>query len=175
MTTEHHPAKSETGAHNHPPRPAAIGAEAECIHPISDIQYPTSGPPAASGAEAECIEAAWEIQVVLEEEAEALKRFAGADLLKLISWKEFLVGEFSQKLDRLRTTPGAPLAVSASLKAILGKIDALNRSNKYFIQSSLSHWQDLLSLLGPSGYGPAAEEVKSGSRPPKGLAFSREI
>lgn len=126
-------------------------------------------------AENECIETARQLQLVLEEEAEKIKRFAGSELIEVISRKEFLIGELSQRLSGLESAPGARPAVSGPLKAVLEKIDALNRSNRHFIQNALSHWRDMLSLLCPAGYGPGAERTKGGARPPKGLAFSREI
>ncbi len=131
--------------------------------------------PENGGAGTECLQTARELQLVLEEEAEKLKRFAGAELLEVISRKEFLVEELSQKLGALKKTADTQPAIPASLKAVLEKIDALNRSNKNFIQNSLAHWQDLLSLLCPAGYGPTAEGKTGIARPPKGLAFSREI
>ena len=131
--------------------------------------------PQNGDAGTECIEIARELLLVLEEEAEKLKLFAGAELLEVISRKEFLVEELSQKLGPLKSTAGSQHAVPAPLKTLLEKIDALNRSNKHFIQNSLSHWQDLLSLLCPVGYGPSAEGKTGGANPPKGLAFSREI
>ncbi len=126
-------------------------------------------------AETECIETARQLQTVLEEEAEKLKNFAGSELIEVISRKEFLVGELSQRLGSLDKEPGTRPSISAHLKAVLERIDRLNRSNRHFIENSLSHWRDMLSILCPAGYGPKAERTTSPARTPKGLAFSREI
>ena len=125
--------------------------------------------------ELECIGAARELQMVLEEESELLRRFAGAELVRLLSRKEFSIEDLFNKLEGLKASRGGKNAVTGPLREILEKIEAMNRSNRIFIQSSLSHWQDLLSLLCPTGYGPTAEMGKSGTPAPKGLSFSREI
>ncbi len=126
-------------------------------------------------AETECIDTAVQLQFVLEEEAEKLKRFAGAELIEVISRKEFLVEELSQRLGRLKPEPNARPTVSANLKAVLERIDSLNRSNRHFIQNSLSHWRDMISILCPAGYGPKAERTTASAEARKGMAFSREI
>lgn len=125
--------------------------------------------------ESECLSAARELHQVLKEEADILRRFAKADLLRLISRKELLINELGQKLECLKKADGRRVSISASLIDLLGKIDKLNRSNRFFIQRSLAHWQDLLSIFIPSGYRPSGRSSKPGSAAPRGFAFSREV
>jgi flagellar biosynthesis/type III secretory pathway chaperone len=122
-------------------------------------------------AESECLLAAQELHRVLQEEADILRRFAKADLLHVISKKEFLLNELGQKLQSLKDADEQAMSISGPLKDILKKIDQVNRSNRLFIQRSLGYWQDLLSIFIPSGYGRS----RSGSAVPRGFAFSREV
>lgn len=131
-----------------------------------------AAPGAVDAIEVECIAAATELQTVLEEEAQLLKRFAGAELVRLLSRKEFSVRELSGRLADLKRAKGDGCKAGAPLRKMLAKIDRLNRANDIFIQGSLAHWRELLSLLRPAAYGPGAE--KGLKPPPKGLSFRRE-
>ena len=126
-------------------------------------------------AETECLATARELNQVLEQEADILKRFAKDELLKLIPGKEFLINELGQKLQGLKNTGGEVLSISQPLKDLLEKISRLNGSNRVFIQRSLAHWQDFLSVLIPSRYRPPGGNPGSYPAIPRGLSFSREV
>ncbi|MEN6441093.1 MAG: hypothetical protein ABFD97_21200 [Syntrophobacter sp.] len=123
--------------------------------------------------ETECLTAALELQSILEEESLILKRFGGTELLPLISRKQFSICELARKLDSLRPSQNNDFAISEPLKQTLRKIQAMNHSNRYFIQDSLSLCQDLLSILRPQGYGPA--DGAKAPHAPKGRSFNREV
>ena len=100
---------------------------------------------------------ALELLEVLREEAEILRRFAGAELLRLVPKKEYLVSELEWKLEAAREAGEGFLPASDSFKALLREISKLNTSNGVFIEKSLSYWQDLFSIFSPPGYGPAGK------------------
>ena len=130
-------------------------------------------PFAENPAEAECLTAARELHAVLKEESDVLKRFDGNELLGVIARKEYLICDLGSKLGLLSQTGALP--VSKPLRALLGEIEKTNSENRFFIQKSLTHWQDLLSIFCPSVYGPAGEVPQPGPPSAKGFAFSREI
>lgn len=134
---------------------------------------PVAGQPSGNTAESECLATARELHLVLREESGILKRFAGSELLQVIAKKEFLICDLGNKLGSLTQTGRVPVA--SPLGDILGEIDRMNNANRFFIEKSLEHWQDLLSLFCPSGYGPTGETQRSGPPSAKGYAFSREI
>jgi len=120
--------------------------------------------------DSECIHTARELQVLLEQEKDVLKRFAGNELLSLIPQKEFLVSELRSKLVCLKSRED----VSATLKELLSQINEMNTANGLFIKKSLSHWQDLLAIFIPPSYGPGGSGGGAAPRT-RGLTFSREI
>jgi len=126
-------------------------------------------------AESECLATARELNQILEQEADILKRFAKTDLLKLIPGKEFLVNELGQKLRCLKDEGGEVFSISQPLKDLLKKIDLLNGSNRVFIQRSLAHWQDFLSVLIPSRYRPPGRNPGDYPVVPRGFSFNREV
>ncbi|MEM5788739.1 MAG: hypothetical protein AAGU11_15625 [Syntrophobacteraceae bacterium] len=124
--------------------------------------------------ELECIRDAGKLETILLEEARALQSFDGAGLLKLMPTKALCASELSRSLDLLLESRGTELNISRPLRDLLERIRTLNDSNRYFIENSLSHWRDILSLFHPAAYGPTA--TGSNCTPsPKGLAFSREV
>lgn len=123
--------------------------------------------------EAECLVAATELQSILEEEALILKRFGGAELLPLVSRKQFTICELARKLDSLRPSQSGLLDLSEPLKQKLRIINAMNHSNRYFIQDSLSLCRDMLSILRPPSYGPT--NGTKAPHAPKGRSFNREV
>ena len=123
----------------------------------------------------ECLPTALELLEVLRNEAEILKRFAGAELLKLVPKKEYLVTELEWKLQSAKEAGEGFVPASDSFKALLSEISKLNTSNGVFIERSLSFWRDFLSIFSPPSYGPAGKKAKRGARPPKGRTFAREI
>jgi flagellar biosynthesis/type III secretory pathway chaperone len=123
----------------------------------------------------ECLATALELLEVLREEAEILKRFAGAELLALIPKKEYLVNELEWKLESAKRAGEGSFTVPGSFKALLGEIVKLNTSNGVFIEKTLSYWQDFLAIFSPPSYGPAGKKARRPARPPKGLSFTREI
>jgi hypothetical protein len=118
---------------------------------------------------------ALELHEVLREEAEILRRFAGAELLRLVPRKEFLVSEMEWKLEAAKEAGAGPFTASDSFKLLLGEISTLNASNGAFIEKTLSYWQDLLSIFLPPSYGPAGKAGRSPAGSLRGLTFEREI
>ena len=129
----------------------------------------------AAKAESDCLDTARELHGVLQEEADILRRFAKNDLLELIPRKEFLINELWQKLEWFKSVNGQIVSVSGPLRDQLLGIDRLNRSNRVFIERSLAHWQDFLSIFIPSGYRPNGGNPGGRQNVPRGFAFSREV
>ncbi len=127
-----------------------------------------------SEAELQCLDCARRLHQTLEQEARVLKKFAGSELLPVITAKEFQVDELGRELERLKDGR-EKVPLSGPLRDVLASIEGLNRSNELFVQSALAYWRDFLSLLCPACYGPGAEAHKGGMPAPKGLSFSREI
>jgi flagellar biosynthesis/type III secretory pathway chaperone len=137
--------------------------------------HPDALPDANSPFKSECLPTALELLAVLRQEAEILRRFAGAELLELVPKKEYLVCELEWKLKSADLAELGSIRASDSFKALLDEISKLNTSNGVFIEKSLSYWEDLLSIFMPPSYGPTG---KAARRPPgslKGMAFRREI
>ncbi len=125
--------------------------------------------------QSEFLVTALELREVLREEADILRRFAGAELLWLIPRKEYLITELEWKLQRVREAGAYSLTDSDTLRKLSREINELNTSNGVFIEKSLSYWQDLLSIFMPPSYGPACEQEKRSASPPRGLSFKREV
>ncbi|MGC9964843.1 MAG: hypothetical protein ABSE08_05520 [Syntrophobacteraceae bacterium] len=123
----------------------------------------------------ECLTTALELLEVLREEAGILRRFEGAELLRLVPKKEYLVRELEWKLQSAKDGGKGSLPASDSYQALLREIEGLNTSNGAFIEKAISYWQDLFSVFSPQGYGPAGKKAMGGARSPRGLAFEREI
>ncbi len=140
----------------------------------SALRSDTLGNGSAS-TESDCVAAALELQLILKEEADILKRFASNELLRLLPRKEFSIGELQRQLNVLKGADGTHAKLSDPLKNLLREIDAMNRSNRLFIERSLSHWQDLISVFSPPSYGPNLDGTKSAQPPARGLTFCREI
>ena len=60
---------------------------------FESLSHPGALPNQDSPFQSECLVTALELLEILREEAEILKRFAGAELLRLVPRKEFLVSE----------------------------------------------------------------------------------
>ena len=125
--------------------------------------------------QSECLPTALELLDVLRNEAEILSRFAGAELLRLVPKKEYLVSELEWKLQSAKEEGEGSLPASDSFKALLGEIVKLNTSNGVFIEKTLSYWQDFLAIFSPPSYGPAGKKARRPTRPPKGITFTREV
>ena len=123
----------------------------------------------------ECLSSALELLEVLKTEEQILRRFAGAELVRLIPKKEYLVRELEWKLEAARETGTDIFMTSDSFKALLEDIEKVNASNGAFIEKSLSYWQDLLSIFSPPGYGRAGNCERRQPWSPKGMAFKRKI
>ncbi len=145
------------------------------LKPVLNPDAVNGGASNGDAVESECLNAALDLRKTLQEEADVLKRFAGPELLLLIPRKEFLISELGSRLNDLRSSRDDRPQVSDSLKALLGEIDALNRSNSLFIQRSLSYWHDLMSIFSPPAYGPARDGARPNIPAPRGLSFSREV
>lgn len=123
----------------------------------------------------ECLASALELLEVLKAEAQALRRFAGAELLRLVPKKEYLVSELKWKLEAAREAGTDTFSGSDSFKALLREIAKLNTSNGVFIKKSLAYWQDLLSIFSPPGYDQAGRFDRRLPCSPKGMAFRRKV
>ncbi len=139
------------------------------------VSHLNSGQGNMDKSESECLATALELRDLLKEEADILSRFAGTELLWLTPRKESLINEMGWKLDSLRRSKGERFQVSTTLKEILSEIDQLNRSNGVFIQRSLAHWDDFLTVFSPPSYRPGGDTSKPPIHAPRGRGFSREI
>lgn len=142
---------------------------------FESLSHPGALPNQDSPFQSECLVTALELLEILREEAEILKRFAGAELLRLVPRKEFLVSEMEWKLQSAREAGEGSFTASESFKVLLGEISQLNASNGAFIEKTLSYWQDLLSIFLPPSYGPAGKTAMGPARSLRGLSFQREI
>ncbi len=136
-------------------------------------RLPAPPEPSLKQLEYECFAAARELQSILEEESVILKRFGRAELLPLVSRKQFAVCELARRLDTLRPSHNGKFNLSDPLKQTLKKIHTMNLSNSHFIRYSLSLCQDMLSILCPAGYGPA--DGQNTMKAPKGRSFNMEV
>jgi hypothetical protein len=144
-----------------------------------------------------CIVTSERLLHILIAEAEALKTFQKERLLQVVAEKEALATElantmkssesFNEKIGRQPSPlPGSTgingeerdeaHAKRGLLRELLGEIIEWNQRNRIFIQGSLGHCQELLSLCLPSTYlqlqdGQAARQ----SIRTKGLTLNREI
>jgi flagellar biosynthesis/type III secretory pathway chaperone len=145
--------------------------------PVMFESLPHSGvlPDQNSPFQSECLATALELLGVLREEAGILRRFAGAELLKLVPRKEYLVSELEWKLQSAQKAGEGFVPASDSFKALLCEIGELNTTNGVFIEKSLSYWRDLLSVLLPRGYGPAGKKAGWPRCTHRGLTFEREV
>ncbi len=139
------------------------------------ISHLNAGHDHVGSSESECLTTALELRELLEEEADVLKRFAGAELLWLVSRKESLINEMGWKINALKRQYGESLRISDTLKEVLGDIDRLNRSNGIFIERSLAHWEDFLTIFSPPSYKPGGDTTRLPIPAQRGRAFCREI
>ena len=146
-----------------------------CPEVIESLSYPCVLPNQESPFHSECLSTALELLEALREEAEILKRFAGAELLRLVPKKEYLVSELEWKLEAARQAGEGIFTASGPFKALLREIIKLNTANGVFIEKTLSYWQDLLAIFTPPSYGSTGKKARRPARPPKGLTFVREI
>jgi flagellar biosynthesis/type III secretory pathway chaperone len=129
----------------------------------------------------DAFELAGQLEQLLGQEGETLRRFKNQELLKILHRKESLIGELAAKLNDLEKakkghpdmsqTPPYP-----SLKTCLREIEKLNRSNQAFIEGTLSHYQHFIACLCPSSYHPRhVKEPRQELAAFKGLTFRKEI
>src|SRR5208283_3974855 len=100
---------------------------------FESLSHPGVLPNQDSPFHSECLTTALELLEVLREEAAILRRFAGAELLRLVPKKEYLVNELEWKLESAGQGEGGSFTVSDSFKALLGEIAKLNAANGVFI------------------------------------------
>jgi flagellar biosynthesis/type III secretory pathway chaperone len=140
-----------------------------------NILHASAVPDRDSPFHSACLSTALELLEVLREEAGILRRFKGAELLRLVPRKEYLVRELEWKLQSVKDAGEGFLPVSESYRALLCEIERLNTSNGVFIEKAISYWQDLFAIFSPPGYGPAGKKSMRRARSPRGLSFEREI
>ena len=88
---------------------------------FESLSHPGVLPNQDSPFHSECLTTALELLEVLREEAEILRRFAGAELLALIPKKEYLVNELEWKLESARQAGEAPSRLRIRLRSCLGR------------------------------------------------------
>jgi flagellar biosynthesis/type III secretory pathway chaperone len=126
-------------------------------------------------------ELAGQLEQLLGQEAETLRRFENQELLKILHRKESLIRELAAKLDDLEKAKDGHTDVRQtppylSLKSCLRRIEKLNRSNQAFIEGTLSHYQHFIDCLCPSSYHRRhANEPRQELATFKGLTFRKEI
>ena len=142
---------------------------------FQNLPHPGGLPEATASFHADCLTSVLELLGVLREEAQILKRFAGAELLALVPKKEYLVTELEWKLKSAREAGEDSFMGSDYFSGLLNEMIQLNASNGVFIKKSLSYWRDLLSILLPPSYGLSGKTaaVRRHSLP-KGRAFRRK-
>lgn len=129
----------------------------------------------------EAHELAGQLEGLLGQEAETLRRFENSKLLKILHRKESLVRELAAKLNDFQKVKNGHTDVSQapqylSLKTCLREIQRLNRSNQAFIRGTLSHCQHFIDCLCPSSYRPRpGHEPRQELTAFKGLTFRKEV
>ena len=89
---------------------------------FESLSHPGVLPNQDSPFQSECLATALELLEILREEAEILRRFAGAELLRLFRRKEYLVSEMEWKLESARQAGEGLFTASDSFKVLLGEI-----------------------------------------------------
>jgi flagellar biosynthesis/type III secretory pathway chaperone len=126
-------------------------------------------------------ELAGQLEQLLRQEAETLRRFENQELLKILHRKESLIRELAAKMNALEEAKNGHTDTIRgpqylSLKTCLREIEKLNRSNRAFIEGSLSHYQHFIDCLCPSSYHPHhVNEPRQELAAFKGLTFRKEI
>ena len=126
-------------------------------------------------------ELAIQLEQLLGQEAEILKRFENQELLKILHRKESLIRELAAKLNDLEKAKNGNTDIVRgpqylSMKTCLREIEKLNRSNQAFIEGTLSHYQQFIDCLCPSNYHPRhVNEPRQELGAFKGLTFRKEI
>ena len=142
---------------------------------FESLSHPGALPNQDSPFQSECLVTALELLEILREEAEILKRFAGAEPPAACP-KERVSGQRNGVETPIsQRSRGGIFTASESFKVLLGEISQLNASNGAFIEKTLSYWQDLLSIFLPPSYGPAGKTAMGPARSLRGLSFRREI
>jgi flagellar biosynthesis/type III secretory pathway chaperone len=126
-------------------------------------------------------ELAEQLEQLLRQEAETLKRFENQELLRIVHRKQSLILELAEKLRDLEKAKNGHTDLSRgpqylSLKRCLREIEKLNSSNRVFIEGALSHYQHFIDCLCPSCYHPRhVNEPRQELAVFKGLTFRKEI
>ena len=126
-------------------------------------------------------ELAEQLEQLLRQEAETLRRFENQELLKILHRKESLILELAEKLNDFEKVKNGHRDMSRgpqylSLKNCLREIEKLNRSNRVFIEGALSHYEHFIDCLCPSCYHPRhVNEPRQELAAFKGLTFRKEI
>ncbi len=151
--------------------------------PVQDESSLAAQPPAAlplqENSAGECVVLARQLTRLLEEENEALRCFAGARLVQLLSDKQRLITDLADRLEAFKAT-GVPKNASEMqgdcplLRQLLGEIEEKNQKNALFIQGTLAFYQDFFCSVVPTVYAPDGERIP-GREPPKGLKLSKEV
>lgn len=129
----------------------------------------------------ECAQHADEIIGLLEEESGALVSFNSARLMQVLPRKEHLFNALKGQIEYLSEGRESdcgvvPDSVRDSLRERLHRIQRLNETNRTFIESTLSHYQEFLNCLVPSGYGRGQEgRPERAQVAMRGVAFKKEI
>jgi len=148
-----------------------------------------------------CIASSERLLGILKAEGEALRKFQNERLLELIAEKELLACELAHRVKTfqslsslLRKSRQDPLQLGATdrgdteearegqreklglLRYILDEITKHNQRNRLFVQGSLRHWEDLLSLCLPGTYATRhdGQAIRQSFRA-KGLSLNKEI
>lgn len=145
--------------------------------PYSESAGSESPPKELSDAQ----ELAGQLEQLLRQEAKTLRRFDNQGLLTILHQKESLIRELAEKLSDLEKAKHGRAGLTRtprylSLKARLKEVDKLNRSNKAFIEGSLSHCQQFINCVCPSGYHPNRLNMPRQQLAAfKGMSFKKEI
>lgn len=92
-----------------------------------------------------------ELKSALEEENRLLKKMDRKGLMELLPRKLFLVEQL-EKLGQDDSPLASLVKENLDLKRALSDIKTLNETNRFFVEESLSLWNDFLSVLLPKQY-----------------------
>jgi flagellar biosynthesis/type III secretory pathway chaperone len=126
-------------------------------------------------------ELAIQLKQLLGEEAEILRRYENQELLKILPRKESLIRELASRVNAMEKDKNGHADMDRgpqylSMKTCLREIEKLNRSNRAFIEGTLSHYQQFIDCLCPSSYHPRhASEPRQELAAFKGLTLRKEI
>ncbi len=139
--------------------------------------FPARGESQDPAPMASALQAAEALKAALECERRLLRNPSTDAFLKLLSQKEFLAIALKEKLACALETGNSNTAEASDtrrhLKETLSEIQALNESNRIFLEGYLEYFQDFAQVFARPSY-PSRTGERAAKPPYKGLSISRE-